>query len=169
MGTSEAAAVEWEVLVRDGIGLAFAGDVALVLWNAPARAHRIRWIFETTEARSRKLPNGGVALQVILPTATPPDAEGRAENAKGLARMEGLLRRMVTVPVGDDLTTRIVRTVMRGMFLVQRQSDRQFVCAKTSEGVSELLKGAGPRTPPRSAIEQGISELYRAMGIAREE
>lgn len=160
--------VRWDVRVKDGIAVATAGDVVLVLWDAPSRAPRIRWIFDATEAQIRTIPEGVITLQLIRSTASPPDAEARAENARGLTRVGDRLRRLVTIPLGDDFWTTCVRTIMRGMFVLQGQSGRLVVSARVDMGITELLKAASSRTPSRRDIDSGVGQLFAAMGLPRE-
>lgn len=160
--------IRWDIQKHDGVFTAAAGDVVLILWDAPSRAPRIKWLFDVVEAHARRVANGVLLLQIIRESSSPPDAEGRAENTRGFKRTGDKLRKMVTVPVGDAIWTRLVRTVMRGMFLLQGKSDQLVVCARVFEGITELLKSAGPRTPARGAIDAGVGHLYGAAGLPRE-
>lgn len=161
------ASVTWNVQVFDGIALATAGDAIVVLWNAPSRVERIRWVFSQAALHLRACPEGVVVLQMILQSASPPDAEGRAENKRGLDLLGGRLRRLVTVPLGDDLWASVVRMVMRGMFMLQGQSQKLTVSDSVHSGIAQLGSVATARTPNARELDAGVGALFVALGLAR--
>ena len=100
--------------VNDGVAVAVHGDLVLIVYQAPARLHRSRWLFDLLdEAAAAANPYGIKGLMVILSTADPPDAATRAENVTRLRRLGSGLRVLVTVPIGDVFWVSVVRTVMR--------------------------------------------------------
>src|SRR5690349_5361732 len=103
---------EGQPRVFDGVGASTRGDLLLVVYKAAARVERTRWAFDVADELLAAHPAGIVGLMVVLPTADPPDAPARAENHTRFARLGPRLRRMVTVPVGNELRTMIVRTIM---------------------------------------------------------
>jgi len=153
--------------VLDGVAITSRGDVVLVLWEAPARLHRARFLFDELDAYAAKIRGGIIALQLILPTASPPDAQTRAENHARLRTLGGSLRRVVTVPLGSALWIALVRTVMRGMAVVSGASKVRFVCDDEASGLDALLTGAGPETPSREVLVEAVDDLYRALSVAR--
>lgn len=148
----------------DGLALAMMGDTVLTLWQGPSRAARVRFLFEKTQELLINQPGGVLVCQEVLPTATPPDGPARAENAAQLAAAHGQIRRIVTVPVGDAFSTSVVRTAMRGIFLLSGHSKLHLVASTMDEGMSLILEKAGPRTPSREALWEALEALHARLG-----
>jgi hypothetical protein len=155
------------VATYDGVGLLFRGDLAIIVYQAPARLLRSRWLFDRMDEWIERTPGGILALMLVLPTADPPDAPTRAENKVRLKKMGSRLKRLVTTPVGDALWFTIVRTVMRAMSILQGQSSVQFVCETVDEGVRRVLEAATPLTPPRSQVVGDIRAICAALGVTQ--
>src|SRR6478672_1880468 len=85
----------------DGVATLTRGDLLMIVYQKPARLHRSRWLFDRVDEFVKASHGDKIALMIILPTADPPDAPTRAENALRLRRLGSALRRIVTVPVGD--------------------------------------------------------------------
>jgi hypothetical protein len=154
-----------EIQVFDGVSLTSIGDTLLTLYTAPARLHRSRWAYDRADELARAQPEGVMGLMIVLPTADAPDAPTRMENRIRLRRLTGSLRRLVTVPVGDELRISIVRTIMRTMLWMQGQSRLMPVHDTLDGGVDCLLEVATPRSPGRQQVEAAIGELYRALQL----
>ena len=140
---------EGKVVAVDGVGVLWRGDAASIVYQRAARLHRTRWLFDQFDVIRAKNPDGVIALMVVLPSADPPDAETRAENNSRLHTMGTSLRRLVTVPIGDAFRTSVVRTIMRGITIIQGKSKVQFICNTIDAGVRELLVGAFRQNAPR--------------------
>jgi hypothetical protein len=151
----------------DGIALWSRGDTILIVWQTPARIHRLKWLFEQIDAVAARNLGGIVVLQLVLSTSSPPDGPAREENQVRMRRLGASLRRLVTVPLGDALWMSIVRAIMRGLTLVSGQSKSQFVASSEAEGLDLLMKAAGPSTPSRRELSTELDELYRALGVPR--
>jgi hypothetical protein len=153
-----------EVKTLDGVGFINRGDTIVVVYRAPARLHRSRWLYFLADKAAKENPDGIVALMVILPTADPPDAETRAENTTRMRKLAPSLRRFVTVALGDDLRVAVVRTVMRALAVLQGKSKVHFVSDTVEDGVSLLREAAGPKTPAAAQLMEDVEALYRALG-----
>jgi hypothetical protein len=153
-----------EVKTFDGVGFLSRGDAAVVVYRAPARLHRSRWLYYLADRAARDSPDGIVVLMVILPTADPPDGPTRGENTTRMRKLAPSLRRFVTVAIGDDLRLSVVRTVMRALAVLQGKSKVHFIENTLEDGVSRLLEAAGPKTPGAAELMQDVEALYEALG-----
>ena len=159
-------ATTFEIQVFDGVAFAAAGDVNLVVYASPARLARSRWLFDRLDESTAcsEIPMCG--FMVILPTADLPDAETRAENERRLRQLRAKLRRIVTVAIGDSLRLNLIRTVMRGMFLIQGQSQVQFVASTLDEGLRYLYRDATATTPARLDVEATLRAMCARLECA---
>ena len=150
---------------NDGVAFATRGDVVYVLYNAPARLHRSKWLFDQTDAVVARCPEGIIVLMIILPNSTPPDAATRRENVVRMRKFGTLLRRCVSVPVGDDLHMAVVRTVMRALGVIQGSGRVQRVEKSILHGIRSVVEAAGPRTPKAEELETDLRTMYNALGV----
>src|SRR5262245_50146277 len=100
---------EGAVAAEDGVAVLARRDAILIVYQAAARLHRTRWLFNRMNEYLGAHAEPCVVLMVVLPTADPPDRATRAENSAQLKRMGDRLRRLVTAPVGDAFRVSIVR------------------------------------------------------------
>jgi hypothetical protein len=148
---------------EDGVAVVKRGDLFQILYNAPARLHRTRWLFDRVEART--MGREFVALLVVLSTSDPPDAATRAENTARLREIGPRLRRLVTVPVGDTFHGSIVRTIMRTLALVQGHGRTHFIRNTIDDGVACVLQAAGPSTPSVTRIREDLNAMFGALDL----
>jgi hypothetical protein len=153
------------VQTYDGVGVVQRGNLVLMLYNADARLHRTRWIFDRADELAKRNPGGIYVLIVIAPGSGLPDAATRAENATRFNKLGPNLKMMVTVAIGDDFRVSIVRTLMRAMILLSRQSARHVVAVTEAEGIARLLEGArsDPNLPMREQIEADLAALHAKL------
>ena len=69
------------------------------------------------------------------------------------------------MPLGGSLWLSVVRTIVRGVLIVSGQSRRQRVCGSVREGLSEIRLAASLETPSLEALQRGVAELGRALGM----
>lgn len=151
----------------DGVAVGTAGDVVFMLWRDPARMERIVWFNGHLHRAMAANPGGIIGVQLIMPTSSPPDAAARAKAAEFLADPALKVRKMVTIALGDGLWQSLVRTIMRGMLMMNRQKNPGVVVATEDEGLAEVAKLATPATPPRDILRLRIAELYKTLDITR--
>lgn len=149
--------------VFDGIGASTRGDLLLVIFKSAARLERTRWAFDVADELLAAQPAGILGLMVVLPSADPPDAPTRAENHARFAKLGTSLRRMVTVPVGNELRTMIVRTIMRAISALQSARGVHVIASAVPVGIQRVLELRGPNTPARAQIESDLRALYAAL------
>jgi hypothetical protein len=150
--------------VYDGVAFSGIGDAALVIYASPARIARTRWLFDRLDAFVASIDTTMCALMVVLPTADFPDAEVRAENERRIKLLHGKYRRVVTVVIGDGLRLNLVRTIMRGMFLVSRQSHMLIVASNIDDGLQHLQREASPRTPAPRIVLSTLRDMGQELG-----
>lgn len=146
----------------DGVGVALVGDLAIVSWTSAATLERVRWAFDQAEKVRARNPDGALVLQIIARSSSPPDAVTLKLARERFAEIGPALRRMVTVPLGDEFWTAIVRAITRGVFLFSGHSKRHFVSTREA-ALDLLLEGATASTPTRAELEQLIAELQRRV------
>ncbi len=151
--------------VFDGIALAAIGDVLVFVYQAPARLHRSRWIYDRADELARQHPEGLLGLMIVLPSADVPDAATRMENRNRLRRLRPSVRRLATVPLGDEFRVSIVRTIMRTMIWLQGQGAWLPVYSRVEEGIDSLLELRSEFTPGRVELEALAADLFRALGL----
>lgn len=156
-----------EVEVFDGVASITLGDTLLTLWQAPARAARIRHVTEVASALVRARAGSIAACQFLLPSASPPRLQERADISAGLDVVMPRARRLVTTPLGDATWQSMVRSVMRaGLFLIG-QSTRVKVASSATEAFELLDQVSTEESPGRDALEAALRSLYDALKLPR--
>ncbi len=154
-----------EVLVHDGVAVLGRGDVFIVVYQLDARLHRTRWLFDRLDEFVATLGEGtAMGFMVVLPTAGPPDAPTRTGNVHRPRKVGARLRRIVTTPIGDSFLTSVVRTVMRGLSILQGQAKVQIVSNTIDEGITRLLEISSPATPTRTQLLADLEAMHAALG-----
>jgi hypothetical protein len=151
-----------EIDVKDGVALIVRGDALISLWNAPARLHRSKWVYDAADDLAASNPSGMCALMILLPTADPPDGPTRRENALRMRELKKSLRRLVTVVLGDDLRQMIVRSVLRIMALPLGPG-RLGVASSVENGIEQILRAASPATPSFAELAEDVGSLFMAL------
>lgn len=152
-------------LVYDGVALLTRGNALLVVYQAPARFHRTRWIFDCADRLASQWSQGIVCLMVVLSSADPPDARTRAENTRRFKKLGNSLSAMVTVPTGDSLWLSLVRSIMRGINAAQGTSNTFIVADTIDEGIARLVESARSDSFQREQVEEGVHALCAALGV----
>jgi hypothetical protein len=152
-----------EIATYDGVAFAQAGETALIIYALPAKIDRTRWLFDRLDEMLARVDTRICVFMVVLPGADPPDAATRAENDRRLRAMFGRLRRVVTVVLGDGFRINVVRTVMRAMFIMQRQSHLLHVASTLDEGLRHVLRDAPEQTPARNTLESVLRDMCRKL------
>ncbi len=153
-----------DVAAGDGVAFVVHGDVVLTLWKEPARVARGRWLFDATE---RGIAERGsfVLIQLILPSSSPPDGPMRAESSVRIKRWGERLRRVVSIPLGDALWISVVRTIMRAMFILQRNATTQVVASDIASGLRLVRDVSSVETPSFEALKSDIAALFVALKV----
>lgn len=155
---------EGEVDVNDGVALIVRGDALISLWNAPARLHRSRWVYDAADELAASRSNGMCALMILLPTADPPDGPARNENALRMRALKKSLRRLVTVVLGDDLRQTIIRSVLR-IVALPLGPGRAGVASSVERGIEQLVRAGSPSTPSFADLAKDVGSLFRQLGV----
>jgi hypothetical protein len=153
------------VEVFDGVASVAIGDTLLTLWQAPARAARIRHVTEVASALVRTRPGTIAACQFLLPSASPPRLQERSEIRAGLDVVMPRARRLVTTPLGDATWQSMVRSVMRaGLFLIG-QSTLVKVASSATEAFELLGQVSTGESPGHDELEGALRSLYGALKV----
>jgi hypothetical protein len=149
------------VLAYDGVAIATRGDTATILWKAPPRPLRARWLFDQMDRMVAELPGGALALMIILPTSAPPDRATSLENAVRLLKLRPSMRKTVVVVLGESVWQTVVKGVLRAV--MPWSASRLAFASAVDEGIAKLLKAAGPKTPKQAAVRRDVLALYAAL------
>jgi hypothetical protein len=149
------------VLAYDGVALATRGDVVTILWKAPARTLRARWLFDHLDRIVAEQPEGVLTLMIILPTSAPPDRATSVESAARLIKLRAATRKAAVVILGDSLWQAVAKAILRAF--MPWSSSRLVFAGTVDEGLAKLMKGAGTKTPKLAAIERDVRALYAAL------
>lgn len=151
-------------LVYDGVALLTRGNALIVVYQAPARFHRTRWIFDCADHLASQSSEGIVCMMIVLSTADPPDARTRAENSRRFKKLGHALRAMVTVPSGGSFWLSLVRSVMRGINAAQGTSSKFIVSDTVDDGIAKLVESARSSAVQRAQVEECVQALCEALG-----
>jgi hypothetical protein len=157
-------APEGKVLIEDGVALLWRGDCFLIVYQRAARVERTRWLFDIVDVVVSKTRSDLLALMIVLPSSDPPDIATHQENFTRLRQLGTRVKRLVTVPVGDELKTSIVRAVMRGLNVILGHGGTRFISDNVDAGVARLVEAKGPATPPPTQIISDLRALHLALG-----
>jgi serine/threonine protein kinase len=145
----------------DGVATVTRGDTITILWKAPARALRARWVFDRTDRLAAQHPEGYLTLMIILPSSAPPDGQTVVESAARLAKLSPTMRRTVIVVQGDSVWQSIARSVLRVLMPTLRS---RLVFAKDlDDGIARIAKSAGPHTPSSAELKDDVQALHAEL------
>ena len=150
------------VQMYDGLAMSTRGDAIAILWKAPARLHRSRWLFDQLDRIIAEQPEGVLTLMVILPTSAPPDRATSIESARRLIKIRSGTRRAVVVILGDSLWQSMAKGILR-VFMPSWGSSRLLFAGEVDEGIAKLARAASPRTPKAATIQRDVRALYAAL------
>jgi serine/threonine protein kinase len=146
----------------DGVAIATRGDTVAILWKAPARPPRARWLFDQMDRFARDSPEGLLTLMIILPTSAPPDRTTAVESAIRLFNLRAVTRKTAVVIFGDSVWRSVAKGVLR--VLMPTLDSRALVFASGVEkAIAKLQEAASARTPTAAEIERDVSALYAAL------
>lgn len=143
-----------------------AGDALLILWKSAASVPRIDWLTERAVAHIGERRRSIVAMQLLLPSATPPGLREVGAVRRGLQAVGPHARSLVVVPLGDAAWQSVVRSVMRAGLAVIGQSDRIRVADSPHCALDHLAAVSSDATPPRSSLEAAVDVLFTSLGEA---
>ncbi len=149
------------VQTYDGVAMATRGDTCSILWKAPARQPRSRWLFDQMDRYVVDQPEGVLALMIILPTSAPPDRAASIESATRLMKLRPSIRRVVIVVLGDSVWQSVAKGILR--VFMPWSSSRVVFASEVDEGITKLLRMAGTKTPKAAAIQRDVRALYAAL------
>ncbi|MEO6954673.1 MAG: hypothetical protein ABI321_22935 [Polyangia bacterium] len=154
-----------DVQVVDDVALTTSGDTVIVLHKGPARIPPFTAMCGHIDALVASGHPSVLVLQFVLPTSSPPDGKTRAFTYSETKRVRAHLHCIVTVALGDDLWTSIVRTVLRGMSTVGGLHGIHFVEKSQEDGFTRLRSKASSNTPSEAALRQITASLYAALDL----
>ena len=135
----------------DGVAAVAAGDVLIVLWRAAARVHRARWVHGQVERIAKRAATGFVLVQLILPSSNPPDKACRDEATATFKTYRGVMRQMLTVPLGDSLWTNIVRAIIRAAVVLTGNAAQHEIASSVADAIAKIRARERRRRRRRAA------------------
>ena len=173
LGRLSSASREWateedaRISVGDGVAVARRGDVFTVLWKAPARMSRVQWMFDAADEFALQRPQGVLALVIILPSSSPPDAMTVVVCIKRLRKLGPATRRQSSVAVGGGIWKAVVWSVFRAMKLpVLRRAQGATISATIEDGIARLLEKRSNATPSFAEIRADVLALHQALDVS---
>lgn len=134
---------------------ALLGDVLVLMWEGPAHNDVLRRIVGILQDlkrgpfAARKL----YVMNVVSPTASPPDAIGRQIAAKFLEHFDY----HVNVTEGSDIRTSLIRAVLTGMMLISRVRARHDIADTVPRGIQKLV--AAGASAPMNELAAAITSM----------
>ncbi len=153
--------------VFDGVATVAVGDALQILWRSGATAPRIRWVNDRAIELIERSPDGIVAAQFLLASATPPGLREVSPVRESLQRVQPRSRRLVVVPLGDAAWQSVVRSVMRAGLALLGQSERIKVASNEGEARTLLGQAASAHTPDEASLEAAYRSLFVALDAPR--
>lgn len=153
-----------DLQVLDGVAVAMSRDAFISMWAHSATLNRVRWHGALLEQHVSKHRGKAVGLMIIQPTAAPPQGEARVESNAIVRRIGPNMQLAVTAALGDTLQMQVVRTIMRGMFLLSGNMKRHQVVSTELEGIERLVAMTEPAVPSRLELEAMVRSLHQALG-----
>lgn len=160
-------APHWHRARDDGVAFTARDDVALVVWSAPATVERGRWLAAQVDVWLAQHRGPVSLVQVILATSKPPDPETRAQARQFLSRMRPRLRLLVTLPVGNELWTVLVRMVLRGLSLFDNDV-HSVVVADVDAAIAAIDRAAPLAAAARAELTDTLQKLVRVDTLLAE-
>jgi hypothetical protein len=155
------------IALSDGVGVAIAGDVLLVVWKGAANRERYDW-FEACVWSMAEEHASFAICQFVMSSSRPPDARLRARTRETLVALGPRVRCVVSVPIGDVLWATVVRTIMRGVAILSGHSDTVIVAGSLNEALDRIRRVASAATPERAALAAAARDLGTALGVRLE-
>jgi hypothetical protein len=154
---------EWPVQVFDGVAAVSQGDVLLIEWKSGAKAARIGWVADRAREVIARSGQGIVAVQLLLPSATPPGLGEVGAVRAALPEVLGGARRLIVVPLGDSVWQALVRTVLRAGLAILGQSERIKVAPSAMAALELVAQVRSPATPDDAALRSRLDALHRVL------
>lgn len=148
---------------HDGLGIAYAGAVCLVVWRRSVTLERFERQRTALHGLADRYPQGIGFLCVIGENTPPPDAELRKASNQMITALGNRLHCIACVIEGEGFRAATTRSVLAGMALLLRASGpRVRIVASAAEAAVWLAQqGAGA-----GASESELMETHGQL-IAR--
>jgi len=153
-------------MVFDGVGALVRGDLLILVYEADASLERTIWSFKLGEQFCDRWPKGILSLLLISANSRAPDQATRAEMDVAYKRVEGRVRRSVTVPSGGPLQRSVVRLVMGAHIMLHQKGSVHAVASSLEDGIRRVWEAASESTPGQAQIALDVQELRAALRAA---
>jgi hypothetical protein len=148
------------------VAIVTRGDAFIALWQAPALMHLIRWQFDIADRHAESCPEGQVALIILLPSSSPPDAVTTVECMRRLRKLRHAIRRQSAVAIGGPLWQTVVRNVHRAMeWRMLPRAGRVTLSGTIEDGIHRLLERKSVFTPSYPEMRQEVLTLFERLDI----
>ena len=137
-----------------------SGDVAVVLWTGEPTIAANRWLVDGLLSSFLAKQPSCIVLVFIHPDVSVPSAETR-KDIQGVFRNElAPVRRLVNIPLGDNVKQTLFRSVLRAMAMLGDSRRVVSIAANVEEAIASARAVAGPQTPSSLALRAAIDELF---------
>jgi hypothetical protein len=151
----------------DGLATIVRGDTIVILWKAPARTLRARWLFDRVDKLAAQHPEGFMTLMIILPSSAPPDGQTVKESRARLAKLDPAMRKTVISVVGDSVWQSVARGVLR--ILMPAMRSRLAFAKDNDDAIARLVKSGTKHTPTAAELAEDVRALYEELDVTSRE
>jgi hypothetical protein len=152
-----------DVQVLDGVAVAIRGNTFVSMWQRSATLNRVRWHGALLEQHVAKHRGKALGLMVVHSTAAPPQGAARVESNAIVRRIGAQMLLSVTAVLGDTVQLQVVRSIMRGMFLLSGNVKRHLVVSSESEAIDRVLALVEPPAPSRAELAAAVRALHSVL------
>lgn len=158
-----------ETHIGDGVVFAGRGDLVVMGWRSAATRSRGEWAMGVLQRYLAQVQGDVVLVLLVLPTSTPPDAATRAYAATSFGPIEPRCRRLISVPLGNDLWAILVRMVMRGMLIMGWTGwrTRSAVASDVEGALREVGTTRSQQTPTNEAARALLEHVVQLMAPSK--
>lgn len=133
------------------------------MWQRSATLNRVRWHGALLEQHVSKHRGKALGLMVVQATAAPPRGVARVESNAIVRRIGSEMLVSVTAALGDTVQLQLVRSIMRGMFVLSGNVKRHLVVSSEAEAIDRVLAAAEPPAPSRAELASVVRALHSAL------
>jgi len=133
------------------------------MWLRAATLNRVRWHGALLEQHVAKHRGKALGFMVVQSTAAPPQGAARVESNAVVRRIGAQMPASVTAVLGDTVHLQVVRSIMRGMFLLSGNVKRHLVVSSEAEAIDWILAQAESPAPSRAELAAVVRALHAAL------
>lgn len=152
-----------DIETKLGVSLFVRGDLALAVWRDPVTVEN--WaVYQRHVDRAVANNPTVLAVSVVFPRSSPPDARTRAMMRSYFERLGPKLRQFVIGVIGDDLFARVVRVFVRTTLMIVQRGKHSFF-DDLAHARALIREHATDRTPQDSEIASALYIMFAQLQV----